>query len=62
MLWRRPAAEVHAALTDAYSDISILDGDYNENAMKFNGQLGGGLSGFLARLFRFRHEPVLERI
>lgn len=28
--------------------------------MKFNGQLDGGLSGFLARLFRFRHEPVLE--
>lgn len=54
------AAEVHAALTEAYSDISILAGDYNENAMKFNGQLDGGLSGFLARLFRFRHEPVLE--
>jgi hypothetical protein len=53
------AQNLLAELNEIYWDFSMLAEDYNENSKKLNGQLDSGLSGFFARLFRFRPEPIL---
>ncbi len=54
------ATRICAELDEIFADLSVLAGDYNANAKKFNEQLEAGFSGFLGKAFFFRPQPVLE--